>query len=102
MKKTIPLALGDNYKGFRIVGTNHDYVAHYGARARSRAGCGRRRSRRCSAPTSRRATGLGLDATFTGAHGIGGGEGEQMHDEHPYRVVGVLAPDRHRASTASC
>ena len=23
VKKTIPLALGDSYKGFRIVGTNH-------------------------------------------------------------------------------
>ena len=31
VKKVIPLALGDNHKGFRIVGTNHDYVAHYGA-----------------------------------------------------------------------
>ena len=30
VKKTIPLALGDSFRGFRIVGTNHDYVAHYG------------------------------------------------------------------------
>mgnify|MGYP006138467943 CR=1 FL=1 len=35
-------------------------------------------------------TRLGLAATFTGAHGLGGREGEHMHDEHPYRVVGVL------------
>ena len=32
VKKVIPLALGDSYRGFRIVGTTHDYVAHYGAR----------------------------------------------------------------------
>ena len=31
VKKTIPLALGDSYRGFRIAGTTHDYVAHYGA-----------------------------------------------------------------------
>lgn len=26
---TTPLALGDNYNGFRIVGTSHDYITHY-------------------------------------------------------------------------
>ena len=31
VKKSIPLALGDSYRSFRIVGTNHDYPAHYGA-----------------------------------------------------------------------
>jgi putative ABC transport system permease protein len=38
------------------------------------------------------ATGLGMDATFFGAHGLGGREGEHMHEMHPYRVVGVFAP----------
>ena len=32
VKSVIPLALGDSYRGLRIVGTNHDYLAHYGAR----------------------------------------------------------------------
>ena len=27
----IPLALGDSFRGFRIVGTNYDYLDHYGA-----------------------------------------------------------------------
>ena len=31
VKKAIPLALGDGYQGYRIVGTSHDYLAHYGA-----------------------------------------------------------------------
>ena len=30
IRKAIPLALGDSFQGFRIVGTTHDYVAHYG------------------------------------------------------------------------
>ncbi len=30
VKKIIPLALGDNFQGFRIVGTNHDYLELYG------------------------------------------------------------------------
>ena len=32
VKKAIPLALGDSFRGSRIVGTNHDYPAHYGAK----------------------------------------------------------------------
>ena len=91
VKKSLPLAMGDNYKGFRIVGTNHDYVAHYGAELSA--------GRLWKAPLEAvlgsevaAASRLGLDATFTGAHGLGGREGEHMHDEHPYRVVGVLKP----------
>jgi putative ABC transport system permease protein len=91
VKKVIPLALGDNYKGFRIVGTHHDYVAHYGARLAQ--------GRLWQAPLEAvlgaevaAATGLGMDATFFGAHGLGGREGEHMHEMHPYRVVGVFAP----------
>ena len=29
VKSAIPLALGDSYNGFRIVGTNHDYINLY-------------------------------------------------------------------------
>ena len=91
VKKVIPVALGDNYQGFRIVGTNHDYVAHYGARLAQ--------GRLWQAPLEAvlgadvaAATGLAMDATFFGAHGLGGGKGEHMHELHPYRVVGRLAP----------
>lgn len=92
VKKALPLAMGDNYRGFRIVGTNHDYVAHYGAELRE--------GRLWSAPLEAvlgaevaRQSGLGVGATFNGAHGLGGGaSGEHLHDEHPYRVIGVLRP----------
>jgi len=91
VKKTIPLALGDNYRGFRIVGTNHDYVAHYGARLAQ--------GELWQAPLDAvlgsevaATTGLAVGATFAGAHGLGGRAGEHMHDDKPYRVVGVLAP----------
>lgn len=92
VKKALPLAMGDNYRGFRIVGTNHDYVAHYGAELLE--------GRLWSAPLEAvlgaevaRQSGLGVGATFNGAHGLGGGaSGEHLHDEHPYRVIGVLQP----------
>jgi len=91
VKKVIPLALGDNHKGFRIVGTNHDYVAHYGARLAQ--------GRLWQTPLEAvlgvevaAATGLKIDGTFFGAHGLGGREGEHMHEMYPYRVVGLFAP----------
>jgi putative ABC transport system permease protein len=91
VKKTIPLALGDNYRGFRVVGTGHEYVEHYGARLAQ--------GRLWQAPLEAvlgaevaARTGHGVGAKFMGAHGLGGGEGEHVHEEHPYEVVGVLAP----------
>jgi putative ABC transport system permease protein len=90
VKKAIPLALGDNYRGFRIVGTHPDYLEHYGARLAA----GRLWQRPLEAVLGADAaarTGLALGQQFVGAHGFGG-EGEHVHEEHPYGVVGVLAP----------
>jgi putative ABC transport system permease protein len=91
VKKMIPLALADNYRGFRIVGTNHDYVAHYGARLVQ--------GRLWQAPLEAvlgadlaAQSNLAVGATFIGAHGMGSREGEHMHDAYSYQVVGVLAP----------
>ena len=32
IKRAIPLALGDGWKGFRVVGAGHEYPQHYGAK----------------------------------------------------------------------
>jgi putative ABC transport system permease protein len=91
VKKMIPLALADNYKGFRIVGTHQDYVMHYGARlAQGRLWQAPLEAVLGSEVAAR--TGLALGAGFIGAHGMGTREGEHMHETHSYRVVGVLAP----------
>jgi putative ABC transport system permease protein len=90
VKKVIPIALGDNLRGFRIVGTNHDYVAHYGARLAQ----GRLWQKPLEAVLGADAaasTGLGIGATFLGAHGLSGSAGEHVHEAYPYDVVGVLA-----------
>lgn len=89
VKRAIPLALGDSYKGFRIVGTNHDYVAHYGARLAAGNLWAKPMEAVLGAQAARSAR-LGVGAKFAGAHGLGAG-GEE-HEEEPYEVVGVLAP----------
>ena len=84
----IPLSLGDSYRGFRIVGTTHAYVSHYGGRIAR----GRLWERPMEAVVGSRATqGTGLRAgeAFVGAHGLGGGS-DFLHGEHPFEVVGTL------------
>jgi putative ABC transport system permease protein len=92
VKQAIPLALGDSYRGYRIVGTTHDYPAHYNARLAA----GRLWEQPLEAVLgahAARSTGLAVGAKFTGAHGMGGDAGTaQDHDDTPFEVVGVLAP----------
>jgi len=90
VKKTIPMALGDGYKGYRIVGTNHDYVAHYGGRLAT----GRLWEKPMEAVIGveiARRLGHGVGAALVGYHGIGEAGGAE-HGDAPYTVVGVLAP----------
>ena len=89
VQQVIPMALGDSYRGFRIVGTEPAFVAHYGASV----GEGRVWAAPMEAvlgSDAARASGLSVGASFTGSHGLAEGGGD--HGETPYRVVGVLAP----------
>jgi putative ABC transport system permease protein len=89
VKKAIPLALGDSYRGNRIVGTSHDYPAHYGAKLAA--------GRLWSAPMEAvlgadvaAEARLAVGSSFTGAHGLSAGG--DLHEQEPFKVVGVLAP----------
>jgi putative ABC transport system permease protein len=87
IKNTIPLGLGDNYQGYRIVGTNHDYLALYGAEF-ERGQAWRRPFEVVLGQVAAQKLGLTVGDTFVGSHGIAAASHE--HDEHPYVVVGVL------------
>jgi putative ABC transport system permease protein len=85
----IPISLGDNYQGFRIVGTSHDYITHYQATLGQ--------GRLWDAPmqvvlgaTAARKLGLSLGHTFVGSHGLGAGG--HTHGDSRYTVTGILAP----------
>lgn len=85
-----PLALGDSYKGFRIVGTDDSFLALYEAKVATGKAFADEMQVVLGSEVARR-TGLAPGAKFTGAHGIA--ESSAMeHGEHPFEVVGVLAP----------
>lgn len=84
-----PIALGDSFKGLRIVGTTPDILAVYRARMAQGA--------MWTAPLqavlgseAARTLGLKPGDTFVGTHGLAPG-GEE-HAKFPYTVTGILAP----------
>ncbi|HET7297084.1 MAG TPA: FtsX-like permease family protein, partial [Burkholderiales bacterium] len=88
VKRAIPLALGDSWKGYRIVGAPRGYPEHYGATLES----GRLHDKPLEAVLGAEVaarTGLAAGGTFTGVHGLGA-EGGSEHVGAPYTVVGVL------------
>lgn len=87
VERVMPVALGDNFAGFRIVGTDHDYARNYGAEPATGRLWNESMEAVIGAEVAAR-TGLGVEDEFTGAHGLG--HGGHDHDYAPYRVVGVL------------
>lgn len=87
--QVIPLALGDNYRGFRIVGSEPALIEHYGGRLVAGA-LWRDRMQAVLGATVARETGLAVGARFFGTHGLAAGGA--VHEDAEYRVAGVLAP----------
>jgi putative ABC transport system permease protein len=89
VKQVIPLSLGDNYKGYRIVGTQPSFLKLYSASLAEGRLWKKPLEAVIGAALARKA-GLKIGDTFAGSHGLEiGGEG---HEEHAYEVVGILAP----------
>ncbi len=83
----IPISLGDSFQGFRIVGTSHGYIQHYGATVDQ--------GRLWDAPmqvvlgaSTAAKLGATLGTRFVGSHGLGAGG--HAHGDSSYTVVGIL------------
>ncbi|TXE04052.1 ABC transporter permease [Algoriphagus aquimarinus] len=87
VKNIIPMALGDNYQGFRIVGTNHDYPALYEAKMQSGVLWTKPFEVVLGAEVAGK-SGYKVGDEFLGSHGISVGSHE--HDANKFKVVGVL------------
>ena len=93
VEQAIPLALGDSFRGVRIVGTEPAYIAHYSGRLREGSLWEDHHGAVLGAAAAAR-TGLATGDVFHGVHGITSerAEGGVVHTNHPYRVSGILEP----------
>ncbi|KGO88200.1 permease [Flavobacterium rivuli WB 3.3-2 = DSM 21788] len=89
VQTAVPLAFGDNYKGFRIVGTTTDYLTIYGKGIKE----GRPFAKNFEVVIgSSVATKMNVKIgdKFFGSHGDAA-EGE-LHEDHAYIITGIAAP----------
>jgi len=85
IKTAIPLALGDNWKGHRIVGTTPAYMEHYGAKLAEGRVWGQAFDAVAGAGVA-----LKMGDEFNGAHGLAAGG--HVHEDERYKIVGVMEP----------
>lgn len=92
------IGLGDNYQGFRIVGTEPNYfdmkVPKTGAKLLTFAegGVYKEPFDVVLGASVAAQTGLKLGGSFAGTHGLVSVPGSAEHGEFPYRIVGILKP----------
>lgn len=86
VKTAIPLAIGDNYKGYRVVGTTQDYPQLYKASVQNG---------KMFKDLYEVTVGAGVDVKigeeFAARHGFSA-DSDDVHDAHLYKVVGKLKP----------
>ncbi|MFT4754748.1 MAG: putative ABC transport system permease protein [Salibacteraceae bacterium] len=87
VKEAIPLAYGDSYQGYRILGTTTNYVKKYDAQIKEGKLFSKKMEVTLGADVAQR-TGLTVGTTFFGTHGEA--QGGHVHDNHAYTIVGIL------------
>ncbi len=85
IKKAIPVALGDNWKGNRIVGTTIDYLKHYNAELKE----GKIWAKKFEVVVGSSVK-LNINDEIVGAHGLY--DGGEIHGDKKYRVTGIIKP----------
>lgn len=89
VKSAIPMALGDSYQNYRIVGTTPAYAELY----KGELAIGdwwKNEMEVTLGATVARLLNLNVGDTFASAHGLS--EGGHAHEEHPFVVKGILKP----------
>lgn len=89
VKDAVPVSLGDNLAGYRIVGTTPQFAQLYTARLAA-GSLWTKPLQAVLGSEVARTEHLGVGATFIGEHGLS--RGGELHSATPYRVTGVLAP----------
>lgn len=93
---TVPLSLGDSHRGYRVLGTEMSYFDHYRYNAGTRLSLAQGQlfadgEDVVLGSDVAQALGYGLGDTLALTHGLGEA-GISDHNDHPFRIVGILAP----------
>lgn len=103
VRTAVPIGLGDNFRGYRIVGTTPEFFdltrrnpdteedVRIFSMAEGSWDFSEPFNAVLGADVARR-TGLRVGDTFAGSHGIVAVAGSEEHADSPYTVVGILAP----------
>ncbi|MEZ5042013.1 MAG: FtsX-like permease family protein [Saprospiraceae bacterium] len=91
IEKAIPLAMGDSYKGYRIVGTTSDLLSLYGAELASGAVWAKNFEVTLGARVAQDLH-LNIGDLFQSSHGFDDNEDLSHADAHAFKVVGILQP----------
>lgn len=89
IEKAIPLAFGDNYRGFKIVGTNSDYLDKYKAKIAKGKLFDKNFDVVVGSEVAQKLN-LKVGTLFHGSHGDAK-EGE-VHEEINYKITGIASP----------
>ena len=89
VKTAIPLAFGDNYRGFKIVGTTEEYLKKYDAKITSGTIFNKNFEVVLGSEVAQKMN-LKVGDKFFSSHGDAA-EGE-VHEEYPYVVKGIASP----------
>lgn len=89
IKLAVPISLGDNYKGHRIIGTDTSYLSLYALEIKE-GGLWKKSFEVVLGAEVARKNNLKIGDDIHSAHGLS--PDAHIHDEHPFRVVGILAP----------
>jgi len=89
VSKAIPLAFGDNYRGFKILGTTPDYLDKYEAKIADGKMFQNNFEVVLGSEIAQKLS-LNIGDEFYGSHGDAA-EGH-LHEEYAYKVVGIASP----------
>ena len=88
IKKAVPLSLGDSYKSYRIVGTNHEFLSLYEAELNT-GNLYKEDFEVILGANVAEETGLKIGDKFVSSHGFGD-DADHAHEENYFVVTGIL------------
>lgn len=90
IQQAIPVSYGDNYSGYRILGTEPEYLDYYNAEL-SEGEHYKKSFEVVAGSHVAQVLNLKVGDNFVSSHGLAASGGE-AHEDHPFTITGILQP----------